>query len=115
MESGKPQHAKRQMESAGVWGSTGWGSSDKNEGRVGAVFSAEQCGGFLSAERRRSASDGGSSRGKEQRKLNRGSGGGLLERAVCGPGGAGEAASGACGLDQMGARVGQFGLGAFSI
>jgi len=41
MESGKPQHAKRQMESAGVWG-----SSDKNEGRVGAVFSAEQWGRF---------------------------------------------------------------------
>jgi len=46
MESGKPQHAKLQMESGGAWGSTAWGSSDKNEGRVGAVFSAEQWGRF---------------------------------------------------------------------
>ena len=87
----------------------------KMKGEWGRFSRRSNGGGFLLTEQRRSASDGGSSRGKEQRKLNRGSGGGLLERAACGPGGAGEATSGACGLDQMGVRVGRFGLGAFSI
>ena len=80
----------------GCGGVRGGGAATKMKGEWGRFSRRSNGGGFLSAERQRSASDGGSSRGKEQWKLNRGSGGGLLERAACGPGGAGEAASGAC-------------------
>jgi len=107
MESGKPQHAKRQMESAGVWGSTGWGSSDKNEGRVGAVFSAEQWGRF---------SLGGAAAQRERRRfLARKRATETEQREWRRFAGACRVRTRWCGLDQMGARVGRFGLGAFYI